>query len=93
MTTKRTVMLNRRHKDIVFEKTGENEITVSGDFGHYYRISCDPETGVVKSFDPEGGPFIAADCTIDHLTCIADRKIVRSIELDIKEGKVILRFD
>lgn len=90
MTTKRTVMLNRYHRNIIFERISEDEVSVSGDFGRFYRMSCDPKTGKVHFFDPEGGPFISVDCTIDHLTCVAERRIVRSIRTDLKEKKIIL---
>ena len=89
----RTILLNRSGRDIIFEATGENEITVSGDFGRYYRVASDAETGKIKFFDPEGGPFISTGCTIDHLTHIGDRRLVQEISFDLKEGKVILTFD
>ena len=91
----RTILLNRSGRDIIFEITGDNEITMSGDFGRYYRVSHNPETGKIRFFDPEGGPFIATGCTIDHLTHIGDRRLVREIRnlTNLKEGKVILTFD
>ena len=87
---KEKTYINRYGRSIVFTRNDDGSVLITGDFGSFYRVSSNPETGEISCFDPEGGPFISKGVSINHYTGWKDNRVIKSIK--IEQGQVILSF-
>lgn len=87
---KEKVYINRYGREIRFVLKADKTVTVYGNFGTFYRVANDAESGDIKFFDPEGGPFISVGVSINHYTGWKDSRTIKKIILG--KDKITLLF-
>jgi hypothetical protein len=85
---KRKEYINRYGKKIVFQAMSDTKVLMTGNFGDFYRVSTNPDTGKVSMFDPQGGPFIAVGTTLDHIIDM-DRKMITELQIESSQVTII----